>query len=110
MSSLRVRFPEINSITARYNFYDSETDKLTRATEEKEINLDSVHDIQVKCICWECVNGGYDLSTVFYGAIKDKLTETTGSQRCMGWQDRSRINQHRCYTRLEYIFTITYNS
>jgi hypothetical protein len=108
VNSIRKDYPEVSSIHSRYNFYDSEADKLTSSIEERELNLDHVSHFQVSCICWECVNGGYDLNRIVHTAIKDRLSNITGTLRCQGWQDKQRINKHRCYTKLEYFFTFTY--
>ncbi|GMX64437.1 hypothetical protein Elgi_37060 [Paenibacillus elgii] len=110
MNSIRNDYPEVSSIRTKYNFYDSETDKLTREIEERELNLDHIKQFHVDCICWECVNGGYDLNTIVRMSIQDKLPHVAGKMSCQGWQDRQRINKHRCYTKLEYFFTFTYHN
>jgi hypothetical protein len=108
MQALCDLYPEVSSVTSKYNFYDSETDKLSRSSEERKLNLELLYNMKVNCMCWECVSGGYDLDNILYTAVKEKRTEITGSIKCMGWQDKQRINKHRCFTRLEYFLNIEY--
>lgn len=108
MDSIRQDYPEVDSIICKFKFYDSDTGRLSKSIEERGLNLDGVSHFQVNCIAWECVNGGFDLNRIVHLSIKNRLPEVHGSIACRGWQDRGRINKHRCNTRLEYFYSITY--
>ncbi|MEK4006404.1 hypothetical protein [Paenibacillus sp. FSL H3-0333] len=108
MASIREDYPEVLSIKSQFKFYDSETGRLTNTTDQRDINLDFYPHFNINCICWECVNGGHDLNMIIHTSIKERITDVTGSSICQGWQDRQRINRHRCNTRLEYFYSIEY--
>jgi hypothetical protein len=83
----------ISSVKLMLRFQDS--DKLGPII-EKEINLSKDDDYRIACPMRECVGGGFNLSE----SIKNPGQQEP--QVCLGWQDRERINQHRCLCKLSY--------
>lgn len=56
--------------------------------------------LNIKCPYVSCVNGGFDLTGKVETAIVNKETEIKINSVCQGWQDRRRINKHRCLCHL----------
>jgi len=56
----------------------------------------------------ECIAGGFDLSDAVSDVVVTRRDESSGTILCKGWQDRERLNQHRCFLEMKYKITATY--
>jgi len=63
---------------------------------------------KIECAQGECMYGGFDLTTAVREAIRNKTGEISGKFMCMGWQDRERINKHRCLFECHYRIIVAY--
>lgn len=66
---------------------------------EKEIFLCKEGGFLIPCPMCECVNGGFDIKGV--DSMEQGQSKTF---ICQGWQDRERINKHRCLCELYLTF------
>ena len=64
---------------------------------EKEMTLCRDEDFLIQCPNLECVDGGFDLRGVNISNQAQPKPLV-----CSGWQDRERINKHRCLCELHF--------
>lgn len=57
-------------------------------------------ELFIKCPMRECVEGGFDLRAQYNRSELD--VECSGASVCQGWQDKERINKHRCLCKLQW--------
>ncbi|RIK04519.1 MAG: hypothetical protein DCC49_13350 [Acidobacteria bacterium] len=100
-------FPAFESVVIEMEFADDWGDMSPRSRVlNREDGRDYVH---IECPNRECVDGGFDLTGAVHEAIRADLSTAEGqAQSCQGWQDRERIGNHRCLTRLTYRMDIRY--
>ena len=63
---------------------------------------------ELECPHRECVDGGFDLSSVVSKMVAENETEASGMITCQGWQDESRIGKHKCMLEMNYNITANY--
>ena len=68
-------------------------------TEVKVVTLKK-DELFIKCPMRECVGGGFDLRSQFNTSELD--IGCSDSSVCQGWQDKERINKHRCLCELHW--------
>lgn len=57
-------------------------------------------DLIIECPMRECVDGGFNLGIQRNGSGLE--IGCSGSIVCQGWEDKQRINKHRCLCELHY--------
>lgn len=67
---------------------------------DKEIFIHVGDDHFVKCPMRECLQGGFDLRSL--RAESGLKIGSSGVLMCQGWQDKERINKHRCLYELHW--------
>jgi hypothetical protein len=63
---------------------------------------------KIDCPHVECISGGFDLSTPIDKLVASRLEKVDGTITCQGWQDKERINKHRCLLKLNYTISAYY--
>lgn len=87
----------VNFIKIKACFKNS--DMVGPFTEEKVVTLKK-DEFFIKCPMRECVEGGFVLRSQ---SNKSELDiGCSGSSLCQGWQDKDRINKHRCLCELQW--------
>jgi hypothetical protein len=86
--------PNIESIEIKMQF----TNPDDKNTFEKNIVLkkDMKAYFKYDCPYRECINGGYDLNDIINKAIESPNKQAEGKLICQGWQDKERVNKHKC--------------
>ena len=59
------------------------------------------------CNYRECVEGGFDLTSIVRDAIKRKEPQT-GTMSCCGWEDEERYRNFSCESTLSYVVTVDF--
>ncbi|RCR59489.1 hypothetical protein DTW68_22620 [Vibrio harveyi] len=86
---------------------DHLTDDKTKSIEflpKNEINL------SLDCPYKSCVDGGFDVSSEVQNLVKKRGQSLRVTQTCQGWQDRRRINKHRCLCEMQCDVTVIYSN
>ena len=87
----------VKSIKIKASFKDPEA--INRCV-EKEVILHVGDDHFIKCPMRECIEGGFDLRSQL--AEPGLKIGRSGVAVCQGWQDKERINKHRCLNELHW--------
>lgn len=98
---IKDRYPFVKTIQLCLEFHDSESGR----EESKETrNLLPEHSalFELPCGYWECVQGGFDLGAPIDTMLTKRQPSISGELVCQGWQDRERIEKHRCLRKLIY--------
>ena len=106
---IKDEFPEVFHITISLTFgdFDEEVDPDSCMF---EYSPESRAFFELKCPFWECIMGGFNFSAPVRKAVTDRLEKLKGTEKCPGWQDRERINKHRCYLTAHYEIHIQYKN
>lgn len=101
------RFPGVDSIQITVTF--KEPDWGTDPDYKKlEYSRSSKASFKLPCPHVECVRGGFNFSNVIRDMVDKEKEGAQGTFSCQGWQDRERINKHRCLLQASYHVKITY--
>lgn len=104
---IKERYPQVDKIVFKFHYHDS--DGLAEDSEETfNRNPESYAYFEFECPYRECIDGGFDLSKEVTEMLKSKKEEIDGEKICMGWQDRERVNKHRCWCELTFEIKATY--
>ncbi|MFH1063380.1 MAG: hypothetical protein V1747_10945 [Candidatus Omnitrophota bacterium] len=103
--SISVAYPNTKSIEISIQFTDP--DDKNQFTKNMTYKPDSKAYFQYDCPYRECINGGYDFKNLIEKAIQAPDRQAQEELACQGWQDRERINTHRCL--LEALVTVKIN-
>ena len=104
---LKERYPQVSSIAVEMDFKnpdwggDPDSKKESYSQESKAF-------FKIDCPHVECISGGFDLSNAISTLISSKSDRAEGSIVCQGWQDKERINKHRCLLELKYTIIVNY--
>jgi hypothetical protein len=101
------RLPGVQSIQIKFRFTDFDGGE-DPAPKSITFCRHSKAFFEVECPFWECVMGGFDLTGSVFECIRRRQTHLTGESTCGGWQDRERINNHRCLLKAHYDITVEY--
>jgi len=103
------RFPSVQSlmITATFKEPDWGQDPPPRVL---DYNDGSKAHFEIECPHRECLDGGFDLSSLVNDMIQKHQSKAVGKVVCQGWQDRERMNKHRCFSELSYSIEVLYRS
>jgi hypothetical protein len=113
--AIRERFPGVVSITIQHaskiDFPSPVYDEPVRET--RTYGPEDPALFWHACVSRDCIEGsgaksGHDLTEEILGAIRAREAVIEGRSVCMGWQDASRIGQHRCLTTDTFRAQITY--
>ena len=87
-------YPKVKSIKIKAVFTDPDDNNKF----EKEYSWDSEIKalFEIDCPYRECVRGGFDISNLIKQAVESDQNKISGEFTCQGWQDKNRINKHRC--------------
>ena len=100
--------PNVNKITYEIEYFDGDTNKLiSNKIFYKTSDMKALFDFD--CLAWECVDGGYDFTSIIKSSLREGLKEVSGSSICNGWQDKERVGKHRCLMKVKYKVIITYS-
>jgi hypothetical protein len=103
---IKDNYPDVESITFEMNYKDF--DNMADLSPDKyEKRPENYAHFKFDCPCKECIDGGYDLDIIVDKIIKENKNNT-GTIICKGWQDRERINKHRCWCELNYRIVVKY--
>jgi len=73
-------------------------------------NPDSLAFFMFKCPYYECIDGGYDLSSIIQDMVRKSDKSRNGMEICGGWQDEERINKYHCLRNMKYHIDIKYKN
>lgn len=104
---IKDRYPNVMSITFQMNYKDPDG-LASPSYKEKSFKEDDSAYFNFNCPYRECIKGGHDLNSVVSGILQDNINEYTRNSTCQGWQDRERINKHRCLGELNYKIIVKY--
>lgn len=104
---IKDRFPKIVSISIDMTFQEPDWGENPNPTKQT-YGPDSKAFFNIECPHYECVSGGFDLTVAVSKLMESGATESSGTIICQGWQDRERINKHRCLLKMGFKITATY--
>ena len=85
------RFPQVSNIVIQMTyFHDAENPVLM----ERTVNIfpSSIADFNMKCMIRGCEKGGFDLTKVISGLVKQHKKLARGDMKCMGKVDKHSPN------------------
>ena len=88
-------FPCVRSITITVRFKDADG-QCDPETQTRTYSPGMKAFFEIRCPFQECVLGGFNFGGSVAGAVRDRKRQVAGETKCAGWQDRERINKHRC--------------
>lgn len=97
-------FPQVSNIVIQMTyFHDAENPVLM----ERTVNVfpSSVADFNMRCMIRGCEKGGFDLTKVIKGLVKNHKKIARGDMKCMGKLDNHAPN----HARISYEINVKYN-
>ena len=102
------KYPNVAELKIKSRFEDGdgvcqpkEQERVFKSTQRAYFDL--------PCPFKECVHGGFDLLGAVDDAVRAGQLESSGTAICMGWQDRERVNKHRCRLKMTYEIQVQYH-
>jgi hypothetical protein len=100
-------YPDVEEIVIELTFFDP--DEMDPPDSQRKILIPSQRSyFEITCPFRECINGGFNLTSVVSTLISDRRREELGTSYCQGWQDQERVNKHRCLLKLQYCIAVRY--
>jgi len=109
-STMKQRHPRLVSLSIDMNFKADEDWKSDPKSQQETYGPDSKAFFEVKCPYHECIRGGFNLMSAVSDMVAKSDVEATGELICQGWQDRERVNKHRCLLKMTYRITASYQA
>jgi len=103
------RFPGVKRILIRLRFEDIDR-HCNPEPRELEFDPTSTAFFELKCPLYQCVKGGFNFSAPVAEMNRTRQLRSKGHSVCQGWQDRERINKHRCLLTAHYEIQVGYSS
>lgn len=104
---IKESFPMLASLSVHMTFEEPDWGR-NPSPKHQTFGPESKAFFVIDCPYYECISGGFDLSSAVANLVRIRDTESSGTIICQGWQDRERINKHRCLLKMEYKMTATY--
>lgn len=108
-SSIREAFPKLNSLTISMTFKNPDWGG-DPAPQEHNFSQESKASFDFECPHLECVSGGFNISGAVLELVNNNGKETSGETTCQGWQDKERINKHRCMVKMQFKIIASYKN
>ncbi len=99
--SVKELYSQVDSIEVEMNFNNPDGGGDPVAKKESYSQASKAF-FKIDCPHVECVSGGFNLSSAISDLISSEKVRIEGGIVCQGWQDRERINKHRCLHELKY--------
>jgi hypothetical protein len=104
---IKDRFPILASLSMHMTFEEPDWGG-NPSPKQETFGPKSKAFFEIECPYYECISGGFNLSSAVIKLVNTRGTESSGTIICQGWQDRERINKHRCLLKMKYKITATY--
>jgi hypothetical protein len=106
---LKEKYPQVGDITIDTSYKDYD---MKDGPEPQQIKFaqESKAFFRIECPYRECISGGFDLSAAIDELISSHMDKLDGTITCQGWQDKERVNKHRCFLKLNYAISTTYKT
>lgn len=109
-STIQEKFPTlINSLTISMTFKNPDWGG-DPSPQEHNYRQESEAFFDFGCPHVECVSGGFNISSAVSELVDKNGKETSGEITCQGWQDKERINKHRCMLKMQYRIMASYKN
>ncbi len=106
---LKEKYPKVTDLMVKMSFKDYDGGSNPEPRQEK-YSPESKAFFKIACPHRECVSGGFDLSSAIDKLVTSRLGKLDGTITCQGWQDKERINKHRCFLELNYAISAKYKN
>ncbi|MCK4913426.1 MAG: hypothetical protein KAS69_02370 [Planctomycetes bacterium] len=106
---LKEKYPKVTNISVEMSFKDND-ERSNPKPQQVEFSQESKAFFKIECPCHECVSGGFDFSSAINELVTSHLDKLDGTITCQGWQDKERINKHRCFLKLNYTIFARYKN
>jgi len=106
---IRKVYPDVERIVIDLSFQDFD-EKCNPSPKQLIFTPESKAFFEIECPFLECVLGGFDFSSDVRRCIESKTNSISGESKCHGWQDRERINKHRCLLKAHFTISVNYAS
>jgi hypothetical protein len=104
---LKEKYPKVKDLTVEISFKDYDGGSNPEPKQEN-YSQESKAFFKIACPHRECVSGGFDFSSAINELVTSRLDKLDGTITCQGWQDKERINKHRCFLELHYKISVKY--
>lgn len=105
--TIQDEFPEVTHIRIDLTF-EGFNERTGLQRHQLNYSPQSPAFFELKCPYWECAMGGFNFSTPVRRAVRDRLSELKGTEKCPGWMDRERMHKHGCRLKAHYEVHIQY--
>ena len=104
---IKEKFPVLSSLSIDMTFEEPDWGN-NPSSRSQGFGPESKAFFDIACPYVECVSDGFRLSGAVSSLVDSGATESSGTISCQGWQDRERINKHRCLLKMNYKITAIY--
>ncbi|TET46102.1 hypothetical protein E3J62_05305 [candidate division TA06 bacterium] len=98
---LKEKFPQLASLVIEMTFQEPDWGS-NPSPRQENYGPGSKAFFEMTCPYVECISGGFNLSSAVSKLVASGEIESSGFLTCHGWQDRERVNKHRCLLKMEY--------